>query len=143
VPDDDPVRRWLAVDPAAGPAPVEISTVDQFQRYSAAEILRTDDPTRAAVPQLRFTPRLALESPRHAGLPHRGLHPDLLPYYVLWGDAFDAQGLIGRGADRADIPSADRLAYGPSSARQEVLRRAEVLGAALRDAPPPGAPQLG
>lgn len=142
VPSDDPVRRWLAADPSGGPVPVEVSTVDHFQRFSAAEIWRSDDPTRAAVPQLRCSPELAAEDPALAGLPDvEGLHPDLLPYYALWMGAFHAPGPWGRRtgwtreATRGEQLNDDELwQYSANSSR--VRDEARAIGLRLREVPP-------
>ncbi|MBF9066717.1 hypothetical protein [Streptacidiphilus fuscans] len=143
VPQDDPVRRWLAADPETVPAPlpVEIGTVDQLQRFCAAEILRTDDPTRSARPELRPLPSLAHESPAHAGLlqlPERELHPDLLPYLVLWWDRWDADVPLGRRVNRPQLSAQELRAFRDRRNRDRFLTDAEALGRrTLPDAPPP------
>ncbi|WNM35340.1 hypothetical protein RKE30_35740 [Streptomyces sp. Li-HN-5-11] len=136
VPSDDPIRRWLAADPADGPVPVEVSTVDHFHRFSAAEIWRSDDPTRAAAPQLRCAPGLAAENPALAGLPHvERLHPDFLPYYALWKGAFSVPGPWGRRTGwTREATDDERLNYSAHSGL--VLDEARAIGLRLREVPP-------
>lgn len=136
VPSDDPIRRWLAADPASGPVPVEVHTVDHFHRFSAAEIWRTDDPSRAAVPLLCCAPELAAEDPALAGLLHvEGLHPDYLPYYALWMGAQSLPGTWGRRTGwTREATDEERLNY--SAHNQRVLAEATAIGLQLRAVPP-------
>ena len=124
------------LDGAAHAAPVEIGTVDQFERYCAAEILRSDDPTRAGRPESRFASSLAHESPTHAGLLRCGLHPDLLPYHVLWWDCLEQQGPLVRRINRPPLPERDLRDYRSQDTRRRILDRAAAIGRTLRDAPP-------
>jgi hypothetical protein len=100
VPADDPVRRWLALDPAAAdltaPVPVVLESFDQLARFCAAELVRTDQPELIVVP--------APTAGRNLEAPHRELlatRPAAeLPYDIVFGPAIYRITWIGSGRGR-------------------------------------------
>jgi hypothetical protein len=100
IPAEDPIRRWLAGSHGGGP--LRIETREHMFRFSAVEILRTDQPQLLKLVEPDYSP-LRWREPELALL---GEHfdPEVLPYFVLFGKNVSPITSIGSGAGRRRQP---------------------------------------
>jgi len=97
IPDDDPIRRWLA----GNASPLPITTDDQLRRYSAVEIVRSDRPD--ICPCVELDNVLMWKDPTLGPLV-RNHDPDDLPYFVLFGKHVQPVDHLGSGQGRRRPP---------------------------------------